>query len=72
VERLAGAMHAAHTQDVMHRDLKPANVLFTADGQPKIADFGLSKRLDTSSEPQKATEVAQAVGAKPSQEKGIG
>jgi WD40 repeat protein/serine/threonine protein kinase len=46
IETLARAIHAAHQQQVIHRDLKPANILLTADGRPKITDFGLAKKLD--------------------------
>ncbi len=43
--RIAEGVHAAHSKGIIHRDIKPQNILLSADGTPKVSDFGLAKKV---------------------------
>jgi tetratricopeptide (TPR) repeat protein len=62
IETLAHTLHAVHEAGLVHRDLKPANILFDGAGRPKVADFGVVKRLGAADAP---TPLGSVLGTPP-------
>ena len=48
--KIASALDMALKHDLLHRDIKPGNILFNADHEPKLVDFGLARKADAEQE----------------------
>ncbi len=58
---VAAALGNAHASGVVHRDIKPANILIGANGQVKVADFGIARAMNAPSE-NNLTQVGSVMG----------
>jgi serine/threonine-protein kinase len=54
--KIASALDMALKHDLLHRDIKPGNILFNADNEPKLVDFGLARSPDAEPESLAVTE----------------
>lgn len=62
IKAIARGLEYAHNKGVVHRDIKPANILFSEEHLPKLVDFGIAKRSQSSQSSVK-TQIGMSLGS---------
>lgn len=70
LEQLAPAMDFVHSKGIIHRDLKPTNILFDQTGNAFLADFGIAKISEASTELTGSATIGTPAYMSPEQAKG--
>ena len=60
IYKIGQALEYIHEKNILHLDIKPSNILITKNNNPKLIDFGISKRYDLANDQETSTTLQAA------------
>jgi len=60
IYKVGQALDYIHEKNILHLDIKPSNILMDQSNNPKLIDFGISKKYDLSNDQETSTALLAA------------